>query len=539
MIRGSLQKRLLWIVLIAAFPAFIGHIAFQIYLDQHSASKHTATDTQDMAAAVMPLLKSSLIVGDLAAVQETLDEVMSHGQFRKLRILEPTTQDVLADGRLLSVAKAENVPSWLIGLLDVRFQEQGFSIDAGGNTYGILVAEPSSLFLLDDLWKRFWAAVAIWLVTLILFFALLRTTLRRSLKPLDELAETARRLGKGDLDCRAPVSEIPELAQTAQAFNLMATQLSDAQNRLEEKVRQATNELQSLIVRIPVGVFKLRMHQDGSIFFDYVSPRWCEILELGDEEVYADPMNAIACIHPDERAAFNRLNEQARNALTRFEWEGRLCDGKRIRWLHIESEPTQLENGDVLWEGIQYDITAIKEREFELDRIAHYDALTGIPNRKLFADRMKQALAQAKRSDTSIAVCYIDLDGFKPVNDRHGHKAGDTLLIEIARRLQASVRSVDTLARIGGDEFVMLLVSIASMDECKVTLDRVLLSIQEPLSIGECDVSVSASIGIAIYPQDAVDSDLLLRQADQAMYRAKQQGRNKYIFSSDEQADAG
>jgi diguanylate cyclase (GGDEF)-like protein len=532
MIRGSLQRRLLWVVLIAAIPAFIAHIAFQIYLDQDTASIHTATDTQDVAAAAMPLLKSMLIIGDLAAVQETLDEVMSHGQFRTLRILDSNARDVLSDGRSLSAAKVEKAPAWFVDLLDVRFQEQRFPIDAGGSTYGILVAEPSSLFLIDDLWERLWAAAAIWLITLMVFFALLRATLRRSLKPLEELADTARHLGEGNLDCRAPVSDVPELAQTAKAFNQMAEQLSDAKNILEEKVWQATIELQSLIVRIPVGVFKLRMRQDGSMRFDYVSPRWCEILDLRDDEVYADPTIVLACIHPDEREAFDQLQVGANRSLTRFEWEGRLCEGKRIRWLHMESEPTQLDNGDVLWQGIQYDITANKEREFELDRIAHYDALTGIPNRILFADRLQQALALAKRTGTSIAVCYLDLDGFKPVNDRHGHNAGDTLLVEIARRLHVSVRSVDTVARIGGDEFVMLLVDITGTEECAVTLDRVLSSIQEPVSIGPSNVSVSASIGVAIYPQDAVESDLLLRLADQAMYSAKQQGRSKCVFSS-------
>lgn len=539
MIRGSLQRRLLWVVLVAAIPAFVAHIAFQIYLDQDTASKHTATDTQDVAAAAMPLLKSMLIIGDLAAVQETLDEIISHGQFRTLRILDPDTQDVLADGRLLSLGRAEKSPAWLVELLDIRFQEQRFTIDAGGSTYGILVAEPSSLFLIDDLWERFWAAVAIWLVTLVVFFALLRATLRRSLKPLEELAETARHLGEGDLDCRAPVSEVPELAQTAKAFNQMAEQLSDAQSVLEQKVRQATNELQSLIARIPVGVFKLRMHPGGNLRFDYISPRFCEILELSAEEVYSDPMNVLGCIHPDEREAFIRISKQADASLTRFEWEGRLCEGKRIRWLHIESEPTRLENDDVLWEGIQYDISANKEREFELDRIAHYDALTGIPNRILFADRMQHALSLAKRSGTSIAVCYLDLDGFKPVNDQHGHEAGDTLLIEIARRLHAAVRSVDTVARIGGDEFVILLVGIASQQECEATLDRILSSIQEPVFIGPSSVSVSASIGVAIYPHDAVESDLLLRHADQAMYSAKLQGRSKCIFSCNIRDGAG
>ncbi len=538
MIRGSLQRRLLWIVLIAAIPAFIAHIGVQIFLDQRTASNHTASDTRDVAAAIMPILKNMLIVGDLAAVQETLDEVISHGQFHTLRILDPNARSILAEGRLTSSARPEQAPPWLVELLHFRFQEQRFPIHVGGASYGVLVAEPSSLFLIENLWERFWVAVAIWLATLVVFVALLRETLRRSLKPLELLAEAARQLGDGNLDCRAEVSDVPEIAQTARAFNQMAEQLSDAQNRLEDKVRQATTELQNLINRIPVGVFKLRLSRDGSIRFDYVSQRWCDILELSDVEVYSDPAKAFFRLHPDEREAFSRFGGLAGSSLTHFEWEGRLCDGMRVRWLHIEAEPTQFENGDTLWEGIHYDITATKEREFELHRIAHYDPLTEIPNRMLLADRIQQALAQAKRTGALVAVCYLDLDGFKPVNDLYGHKAGDTLLIEIARRLHASVRSSDTVARIGGDEFVMLLVGVTSEDECKVTLDRILSLIQEPISIGPCNVTVSASMGVAVYPHDAVESDLLLRQADQAMYRAKKLGRSKWYFSGDEKDGA-
>jgi diguanylate cyclase (GGDEF)-like protein len=134
---------------------------------------------------------------------------------------------------------------------------------------------------------------------------------------------------------------------------------------------------------------------------------------------------------------------------------------------------------------------------------------------------------------TTLAVCYLDLDGFKPVNDTLGHQAGDALLIEIARRLRSAIRGGDTIARIGGDEFVLLLVGLEPTDEYKKALERILVQIGEPVQIGSHSAAVSASIGITLYPTDNSDPDLLLRHADQAMYQAKQAGRNRLRFFED------
>ncbi len=167
----------------------------------------------------------------------------------------------------------------------------------------------------------------------------------------------------------------------------------------------------------------------------------------------------------------------------------------------------------------------------KLERLAHCDALTGLPNRLLLADRMRQAIAQAKRSGTRLAVGYLDLDGFKPVNDRYGHAAGDVLLIEIARRLEQTVRNIDTVARLGGDEFVVLMLELALVEESEAILNRILESVQTPIRLGAETVVVGASIGICLYPGPGGDNpDELLRYADQALYLAKQRGKNRYCF---------
>ncbi len=174
------------------------------------------------------------------------------------------------------------------------------------------------------------------------------------------------------------------------------------------------------------------------------------------------------------------------------------------------------------------DITPMKEHQRQLEHIAHFDSLTNLPNRVLLADRLHQALTQCQRRGHSVAVVYLDLDGFKAVNDAHGHAIGDELLVVLAQRIKGVLRDGDTLARIGGDEFVAVLVDLEDTGEAEPVLQRMLLAACEPVEVAGLPLRVSASVGVTIYPQDNAESDMLLRHADQAMYVAKQAGKNRY-----------
>lgn len=175
------------------------------------------------------------------------------------------------------------------------------------------------------------------------------------------------------------------------------------------------------------------------------------------------------------------------------------------------------------------DITEQKHHDDYLDQLAHRDPLTRLPNRLLLRDRMQQGMAQSRRHGTEMAVCYLDLDGFKNVNDRFGHVAGDQVLIEVSRRLLNAVRDGDTVARLGGDEFVVLLQGLASYEEVEEAIGRLLQTISKPYRIGSEETSgISASIGATQFPSDSSDLDTLLRNADHAMYSAKQAGKNGY-----------
>ncbi|MEY2634057.1 MAG: hypothetical protein RIR00_2711, partial [Pseudomonadota bacterium] len=215
-------------------------------------------------------------------------------------------------------------------------------------------------------------------------------------------------------------------------------------------------------------------------------------------------------------------------------WRGEIWNRRKDGSLYPQATSlSAVRDGDgavTHYIGLFSDVTQLKESHARLERMAYYDALTGLPNRLLLADRLRLALAHADRHREQLAVCYLDLDGFKPVNDQWGHAIGDALLVETGRRLLQAVRADDTVSRLGGDEFVLLLGSIKREEDWEIALQRIQDVLRLPFLPQHGGVSLAASIGITLYPRDSADPDTLLRHADQAMYSAKQAGRNRYML---------
>ncbi|MQY52414.1 sensor domain-containing protein [Rhodocyclus gracilis] len=266
-----------------------------------------------------------------------------------------------------------------------------------------------------------------------------------------------------------------------------------------------------------------------------VNRNFCELSGYSREDVLG--RNAIALQAGD--LAENVLESLYRTLKKEGHWRGevwsRRKDGSRYAERVTVSSIRTPEGEISHYVAIFSDITLIKQHQRELERMAHYDALTQLPNRVLLADRLRQSLAHAKRCGRMLGLAYLDLDGFKPINDHFGHDAGDRLLVEVARRLRNALRGDDTVARLGGDEFVLLLSELGSIEECKKSLDRILDIVALPFHQEEAQFCVTASIGASLFPQDDADPDTLLRHADQAMYLAKQAGRNCYHIYDSEQ----
>jgi len=212
--------------------------------------------------------------------------------------------------------------------------------------------------------------------------------------------------------------------------------------------------------------------------------------------------------------------------------ELRLMDKNHYhRWASLIAQTLQDSKGSHIVRLILIDINEQKVYENELNRIAQHDALTNLPNRVLLSDRLQQGMTRAKRNGLYLAVVYLDLDGFKEVNDSHGHETGDQVLIAIAHRMTEVLRDGDTIARLGGDEFVAILHDIIKIENVIPLLTRFLETIAQPILVDDLSLQISASLGVSFYPQmTEVDTDVLLRQADQAMYQAKLAGRNRYHF---------
>ncbi len=299
-----------------------------------------------------------------------------------------------------------------------------------------------------------------------------------------------------------------------------ARDISD-RKRVEESLRQAASVFEhareGIMIADPAG-----------IILD-VNQAFTRITGYERAEALGKPVKLLKSGHHD--ADFYRA--MWRDLLEKQQWFGetwnRRKNGEIFATLQTISAVCDEQGRTLRYVSLFSDITAIKDHQAQLEHMAHYDVLTGLPNRVLLADRLHQAMPQAQRNGNLLAVVYLDLDGFKKINDTHGHEVGDDMLIAAARRMRQALRDGDTLARLGGDEFVAVLIGLAENTDSQPVLDRLLAAVSEPIHICGLDLSVSASLGVTFFPQDeAVDADQLIRQGDQAMYQAKQAGRNRY-----------
>lgn len=265
-----------------------------------------------------------------------------------------------------------------------------------------------------------------------------------------------------------------------------------------------------------------------------VNPAFCEITEYSRDEAIGQ---SIDLLNPGTQTP--EFASQMWDAInTHGSWQGEVWNRKKSGEPYAELISISAlmdSNGHTInYLAVFTDITHSKEQQDQLNLIAHYDVLTRLPNRILFADRFQQAVAHCKRKGTQLAVCFLDLDNFKPVNDNFGHEVGDKLLIEVANRIVSTIREEDTVSRQGGDEFTLILSGLESAEQCEQTLERLHHSLAQPYLIDGNAHTITASSGFTMYPEDDGDIDTLLRHADQAMYQSKQSGRNRYrLFNAE------
>jgi diguanylate cyclase (GGDEF)-like protein/PAS domain S-box-containing protein len=297
--------------------------------------------------------------------------------------------------------------------------------------------------------------------------------------------------------------------------------------------------LENVVANVPGAIYRCVLRSDWEMRF--MSPEIERITGYPPADFIDSRVRTYeSVIHPDDRASVEHAVVSAVERGEQFRVDYRVLhrDGG-IRWVHEQGRGAPDDAGEVsLLDGAIFDITERKELEDELSHLAFHDALTGLPNRALLAEHLDLALARARRNGTHVAVLFVDLDDFKLINDDFGHAAGDDLLREVADRLGHVVRQTDTVARQGGDEFLVLAPDIApagdahaAADQAVELAERIRQALASPVRVSDGDVYVSASVGIATFPTDAETGGDLLKRADTAMYRAKDSGRDGHAVA--------
>lgn len=307
---------------------------------------------------------------------------------------------------------------------------------------------------------------------------------------------------------------------------LVITDISESK-QAEEELRRAA----SVFTHAQEGIFIT----DPNVNILDVNVAFTDITGYSREEVLGKNPRILSSGKHDK--AF--YEAMWHDILTKNHWFGEISNQRKDGGLVIQMETITAvrdKRGDIQnYICLFNDITSAKEHQSQLEHLAHHDALTGLPNRVLLADRLRQSMSQASRRGQPLAVVYLDLDGFKAVNDTQGHHVGDQLLMTLATRLTQVLRDGDTLGRLGGDEFVAVLVDLSDAEASVPILTRLLEAAKQLFPVGDIVLNVTASLGVTFYPQsEAVDADQLLRQADQAMFAAKQAGKNRYhVFDTE------
>ncbi|SDN75718.1 diguanylate cyclase domain-containing protein [Alkalicoccus daliensis] len=304
----------------------------------------------------------------------------------------------------------------------------------------------------------------------------------------------------------------------------------------EEKLKKRDKLIADISSRVPGVIFQSVSYGRDDFTFLTATGSIADLLETEISEAEMVKIDMIELLSPDDREWMLHKMNEAREKLSTFREVFRIVlpNGKE-KWVYGSSVPEKMSDGGIIFSGYLNDMTEIKKYEEALKKsetryrklaekmkeMAYHDELTGLPNRRLLVDRLEQQILQCGRTEAKLGLLFVDLDDFKKINDNFGHDIGDTLLIRVAERLNASVRETDTVARMAGDEFLILFTNIISFDELTAAVNGVLRALEQPIPVEDNALRVKASIGVALYPDHGNNVQELLKNADKAMYQRK------------------
>lgn len=437
-------------------------------------------------------------------------------------------KQVLIAGKLITKG-ADQCPQMIAYLKtnDSPYVEQYFPITKDNKTIGTLYIASD----IKDIKARikqiggfsFFILIAAFFVSLLLANRLqgIVTT------PLRDLATTISNIiQKNDFSIRAKKQHNDELGHLADIFNELLGKIENEHSSL----RSSEAKFRKLTSLSPVGIFQI--NPEGEIV--YVNQRWRDINKINHEKPNLQVW--LASLHPDDSIPLNKQWQKLTKNHEDISSEVRLiANNGSISWVYIQATPLHSKDGKLIgFLGSVSDISELKTAQIQMENLAFYDPLTGLANRRLFKNRLAKSVKSVQRNNTSIALMFLDLDQFKRVNDTLGHDIGDALLKEIATRLGKSVRENDTVSRIGGDEFTILVTDVDNANDVRHVAEKILQALSRPFSVNGLEIISTVSIGITMTPEDSVDPNTLMKNADLAMYRAKELGRNNFQFFSED-----
>jgi diguanylate cyclase (GGDEF)-like protein/PAS domain S-box-containing protein len=525
---GLLPRLVLSVVLVILAAASVR--TYLLVVDESAyMNDHLQSELHETWHSLAPLLAEQAVIGDFSRIQYLLDsQVREREDIRRIEWKSNLTTLVANN----PVPVRLEAPAWFLRIAVIPALEESFPIELGGVNYGTLTLRADPVPPLNIVWHHMTAQIKIVSVAILAILLLTAWALRSNLKTLNRLSAAAYRFEQGEHGVRVEAGGAMEVRAAAHAFNSMAGNVEQLlQSLLESDSKLRAERERAQVTLSSIGDAVISTDMVGRV--EYLNPLAERLTGWRLEEAQGRELHEV----------FNVIGETTRLPLDNLACQ-LLLDGVAARpegnslllpragqevGIDFSFAPIRNPDGSAL--GCVLAFRDISDKLRLMQHItwqAGHDPLTGLPNRSLLADRLEQAISNSQRQDKLLVVGLLDLDGFKEVNDLYGHDLGDQLLKEVAQRFLNQVRGGDTVARLGGDEFVLLLSDVDDIDDMEVALDRILIDVARPYQIDDRQLQISASIGVTVYPLNDADPESLLRHADQAMYQAKQAGRNRY-----------
>ncbi len=548
-LRQKLRRVVVIVAVVSAFCMGLALTAYEVVKIRAEQAAKLEALGRVLGAAATP----ALLFDDPEAAERELD---------RLRAVPEVLSAVLATVEGIPVATYRG-PTDTAGLFPVfrglSSTEIAWPLEVDREMVGRLVIRADLTPGLKSLMAQMAVTGTVGIATLILVLAMLARLERAVTAPILDLVRVMERVRRtGDFSVRAEKVGEDEVGALVDGFNLMLAGVASRDDELarrhlglEQEVAVRTQALIQANTRLESELYERRKTEerlrqlaqvfenteDGVMIVDRdlsiraVNGAFSRITGYAGVEALGEAGGRLLVPRRHARSFYARLGEHLDKV---GRWRGEVCgrskDGTTFPALLTVSAVRDGQGDVVNYIAVFSDITMLKQSEARLHHLAHHDALTGLPNRNLFVDRLGQALARAERGRWIVALLFLDLDRFKYVNDTLGHLAGDHLLCDVAKRLKVSVRESDTVARLGGDEFTVILEGLGRADEAAEVADKVLASLRQPITLNDREILIGGSIGISLYPRDGPDVKTLIQHADAAMYDAKEGGKNTHRF---------